>query len=159
MLNKYSKKSNDCKTVHNLYPRFLLLDSTQDVVYIWRYTLHQSGFDFSIQYQRHFSRRNLSVCAKIGTIILFLVKFVWKNQTSIFCEVHFLNAGRYSELLRAGRFRDRIPLRARFTTPAQKGPGVHPASYTMGTVSFPGVKRQGRGVDSPPHLSPRLKKE
>jgi hypothetical protein len=25
-------------------------------------------------------------------------------------------------------------------------------------VSFPGVKRQGRGVDHPPHLAPRLKK-
>jgi hypothetical protein len=26
------------------------------------------------------------------------------------------------------------------------------------TASFPGVKRQGRGVYHPPHLSPRLKK-
>ena len=26
-------------------------------------------------------------------------------------------------------------------------------------VSFPGVKRRGRGFDSPPHLAPRLKKE
>jgi hypothetical protein len=26
-------------------------------------------------------------------------------------------------------------------------------------VSFPGVKRPGRGVDHPPHLVPRLKKE
>jgi len=26
-------------------------------------------------------------------------------------------------------------------------------------VSFPGVKRPGRGVDHPPHLAPRLKKE
>jgi hypothetical protein len=26
-------------------------------------------------------------------------------------------------------------------------------------VSFPGVKRPGRGVDNPPHLAPRLKKE
>jgi len=29
----------------------------------------------------------------------------------------------------------------------------------MGTVSFPGVKRPGRGVDHPPHLAPKLKKE
>jgi len=27
---------------------------------------------------------------------------------------------------------------------------VHPASYTVGTGSFPGVKRPGRGVDHPP---------
>jgi len=29
----------------------------------------------------------------------------------------------------------------------------------MGTGSFPGVKRPGRGVDHPPHLASRLKKE
>jgi len=29
----------------------------------------------------------------------------------------------------------------------------------MGTGSFSGVKRPGRGVDHPPHLAPRLKKE
>jgi hypothetical protein len=28
-------------------------------------------------------------------------------------------------------------------------PGVNPASCTMGTGSFPGVKRPGRGVDHP----------
>jgi len=29
----------------------------------------------------------------------------------------------------------------------------------VGTGFFPGVKRPGRGVDHPPHLAPRLKKE
>jgi hypothetical protein len=48
---------------------------------------------------------------------------------------------------------------ARFSAPVQKGQGAHPASYTMGTGSFPGVKRPGRGVDHPSHLAPRLKKE
>ena len=42
---------------------------------------------------------------------------------------------------------------------AKTGPGAYPAPYTMGTGSFPGVKRPGRGVDNPPHLAPRLKKE
>ena len=51
------------------------------------------------------------------------------------------------------------PVEARFSAPVQTGPGVHPASYTMGTGSFPGVKRPGRGVDHPPHLAPRLKEE
>ena len=46
----------------------------------------------------------------------------------------------------------------RFSTPVQTDPGAHPASYTTGTGSFPGVKRLGRGVDHPPHLPPRLKK-
>ena len=39
---------------------------------------------------------------------------------------------------------------ARFSAPVQTGPGAQPASYTMGTGSFPGVKRPGRGVDHPP---------
>ena len=34
-----------------------------------------------------------------------------------------------------------------------------PASYTKGTGSFPGVRRPGRGVDHPPHLAPKLRKE
>ena len=42
---------------------------------------------------------------------------------------------------------------ARFSAPAQTGPGSHPASYTMGTGSFLGVKRPGRGVDHPPSSS------
>jgi hypothetical protein len=39
---------------------------------------------------------------------------------------------------------------ARFSSPDQTGSEAHPASYTMGTGSFPGVKRPGRGVDHPP---------
>ena len=42
---------------------------------------------------------------------------------------------------------------ARFSTPVQTDPGAHPDSYTMGTGSFPGVKRPGRGVDHPPPTS------
>ena len=41
----------------------------------------------------------------------------------------------------------------------QTGSKAHPASYTMGTGSFKGIERPGRGVDHPPHLAPRLKKE
>ena len=46
-----------------------------------------------------------------------------------------------------------------FSAPVQTGSEAHPASYTMGTGPFPGVKQPGRGVNHPPHLSPRLKKE
>ena len=34
-----------------------------------------------------------------------------------------------------------------FTAPVQTGAGTHPASYTTVNGSFPGVKRQGGGVD------------
>jgi len=39
--------------------------------------------------------------------------------------------------------------RARFSAPVQTGCGAHPASYTIGTGPFPGVKRSGCGVDHP----------
>ena len=67
---------------------------------------------------------------------------------------------RYSDSLRAGLSGNRTPVGgARFSAPVQTGPGAHPASYTMGTGTFPGVKRPGRDVDHPPHLAPRWKKE
>jgi hypothetical protein len=39
---------------------------------------------------------------------------------------------------------------ARFSAPVQTGPGTHPASCTIDTGSFPGVK-SGRGVTLTPH--------
>jgi len=57
---------------------------------------------------------------------------------------------RYSDWLRVGRSGDRILVGARFSAPVQTGPGAHPASCTMGTGSFPGV-RSGWGVTLSPH--------
>jgi hypothetical protein len=48
---------------------------------------------------------------------------------------------------------------ARFFAHVQTGPETHPASCTMGTWSFPGVKRPGRGADHPPSSSAEVKKE
>ena len=48
---------------------------------------------------------------------------------------------------------------ARFSAPVQTGPGTHPAPYTMGTGSFPGVKRPGRGVDHQPPSSAKVKEK
>ena len=49
---------------------------------------------------------------------------------------------------------------ARFSAPVQTAPGAHPASCTMGTGSFLGVK-SGRGVTLTPHplLVPLVMKE
>jgi len=46
---------------------------------------------------------------------------------------------------------------ARFSAPIQTGHGAHPASYTMGTGSFPGVKRPGRGVGHRPPSGAEVK--
>jgi hypothetical protein len=48
---------------------------------------------------------------------------------------------------------------ARFFAHAQTGPGAHPASCTMGTGYFPGVKRPGRGADHPPPPSAEVENE
>jgi len=70
------------------------------------------------------------------------------------CLLHVSNwAGwrcRYSDWPRAGRYGGRIPMEARSSAPVQTGSGAHPASCTMGTGSFPGVK-SGRGVTLNPH--------
>jgi len=48
---------------------------------------------------------------------------------------------------------------ARFSAPVQTGPGAYPASCTMGTGSFPGLKRnRERGVDPSPPSSAVVKK-
>jgi hypothetical protein len=66
-----------------------------------------------------------------------------------------------------GRYSDSIGLdgpgiesrwEARFSALVQTGPETQPASYTMGTGSFLGVKRPGRGVDHL-RLASRFKKE
>ena len=42
---------------------------------------------------------------------------------------------------------------SRFSAPVQTGTGAQPASYTMGTGTFPGGKRPERGVNQPPSSS------
>ena len=86
---------------------------------------------------------------------------IYKKQFKI---ALYINTGPGSSVgiatdLRAGMSGDRILMGVRFSSPVQTGRGAHPASCTMGTGSYPGVKRPGRGVDHPPHLAPRLKKE
>jgi len=46
-----------------------------------------------------------------------------------------------------------------FFAPVQTSRGAHPASYTVGIGSFPGVKRPGRGVDYPPPSSATVKEK
>ena len=59
----------------------------------------------------------------------------------------------YSAWLRAGRSGDRIPVGAKFSASFQTSPGAKPASYKMGTGSFPEVKSD-RGVTPAPHSLP-----
>jgi hypothetical protein len=38
-----------------------------------------------------------------------------------------------------------------------EGPEAHPASYTIGTGSLPGIKQPGHGIDYPPPSSAEVK--
>jgi len=83
-----------------------------------------------------------------------------QNLSSSF--LHFCGSGQLSQCsdwLRAGRSKDQIPVGERFFARVQTGPGAHPASCTMGTGSFLGVK-SSRGVtlNSHPLLVPWSRK-
>jgi hypothetical protein len=69
----------------------------------------------------------------------------------------FYGGSRYSGSLRAGRSGDRIPVQARFSAPVQTSPRANPASYTMRTGSFPGLKWPWYGVDHPPPSSAKVR--
>ena len=75
------------------------------------------------------------------------------NISPLFCKKRTID----SDLLRAGRAGDRIPVRSRFPAPVETGPGAHPASYTMGIGSVSGLKRLGRDVNRPPLSSAEVK--
>ena len=64
---------------------------------------------------------------------------------------------RYSDSLRAGRCREPIPVRARFSAPVQIGPGAHSASYTMRTGSLSRGKAAGAWRNHPPLSSAEVK--
>jgi hypothetical protein len=53
----------------------------------------------------------------------------------------------------------KIQVGVRFFAHVQTGPGAHPVSCTMGTGSFPEVKRPGRGADHPPPSSVEVENE
>ena len=57
---------------------------------------------------------------------------------------------RYSDWLWAGWSADQIPVGLRFFAPVQTSHGAHPASCTMSTGSFLGVK-SGQSLTLTPH--------
>jgi len=99
---------------------------------------------------------------------VFISGWFWKILVSlptIFATVRVFIVGRVaqsvSRLATGWTVRGSNPGgRARFSALVQTGPGTHPASCTMGTGSFPGVKSD-RGVRLTPHplLVPLVMKE
>ena len=84
----------------------------------------------------------------VNTSKLSLQATYW-GQSLLTASLHGVSCGPGSSVgiateLRAGRSGNRIPVGRGFP-PFQTVPGAHPASYTMGTGSFPGVN-YGRGM-------------
>jgi hypothetical protein len=77
--------------------------------------------------------------------------------SNIYSTVYVAEFSQYSDSLWAGWSGDRIPVGPRFSAPFQTRSGAHPASYTMGTRSFLGVKRVGYGIVHPPPSSAKVK--
>jgi len=51
------------------------------------------------------------------------------------------------------------PSKSKLSAPVQTSPKAHPASYIMGNGPFPEVRWLENGVNNPPHLPLKLKKE
>jgi hypothetical protein len=85
------------------------------------------------------------IIAAFGSSVFHLKHITWFTSISLFSVMYTEPAwrSRYSDSLRAGRSGDRIPVGARFSAPIQTSSEAHPASCTMGTGSFPGVKAAG----------------
>jgi len=90
-----------------------------------------------------------------GSSVQFWVEHAQYVQFELFLKykiiIIFINI---IDLLQAGRSGDRILVGERFTISFFNGPRAHAVPG-----HFPEVNWLGRGVDHPPHLVPRLKKE
>jgi len=110
-----------------------------------------------VQASLNFVTHEISFCFQVFENLSHFQNVQLKFHSIFLHEEGFYCVGRYSDLLRAGRSGDRIPVGAIFSAPVQTGSGAHPASYTMGTGSFPGLKPPGRDVDNPPPSSAQVK--
>ena len=75
----------------------------------------------------------------------------WEEQRPRVIRILFIHSlnflfRKYEEIMRFTHAVSSIWFRQ---SPVQTGPGVHPACCAVGTGSFPGVKRPGRGADHP----------
>ena len=142
-------------------PQTLALDRAIAGIFIYPETKYLTIY---FPRKRPASSNAMSVALSIIGIPLLLVQPATKRrclkESSNFLNLMVAHKGlrlgylsRYSDSLRAGRSGDRITVGARFSAPVQTGPRAHPASSTMSTGSFPGVKPPGRGADPPPPSS------
>jgi hypothetical protein len=86
----------------------------------------------------------MSACPSVS------LSFCVEQLESYWTDAHEIWYMRVWRLTAGWTVRGSNPGEARFSAPVQTGPGAHPASFTMGTGLFPGVKC-GRGVTLTTH--------
>jgi hypothetical protein len=91
------------------------------------------------------------VCYNLFSLIVFIGKHVPLQNSNTTCY-------KFSFAI-SSNSGDRNLVGARFFAHVQTGPGAHPASCTMGTGCFPGVKQAGSGADHPPLPSAEVENE
>ena len=96
--------------------------------------------------------------ASLAILYLFHIRHCYCMS---YFKCYYLSVGRESVVSLATCYRldgPGIEFRwgVRFSAPVQTSHGAHPASYTMGTGSFPGVKRPGRSIDHQYPSSPEV---
>ena len=85
-------------------------------------------------------------------------KLTHKQPKNFHCYCGLGQYSQYSDSLQAGRFRDQTPVGGQdLLNLSRPAPGAHPASYTIGTRPFLGVKWPGHGVDHLPPSSDKVK--
>jgi hypothetical protein len=112
---------------------------------------------FPIVKERHFQSKFRGIdCFEIETVLLIPVRKTVLNLNCIAAIWKYFTVGRDNSVGTRTRYGLDGPgiesrLGARFSAAVQIGPEAHPSSYTMGTWSFPGLKRPVRGFEHSPH--------
>jgi hypothetical protein len=92
----------------------------------------------------------LAVRQRMNDVYVFILN-KWLSKVSYILPGYF---SRYSSWLRSGQSEDRIPLRARFSTPIHTLPEAHTTSYK---ISFRGVNRPESGANHAPPSKAEVK--
>jgi hypothetical protein len=114
----------------------LLLFTSNELLGNFPFVSHREIFPHLCQTVYHITKQFIW---KISILLIHLISLKVSSSYVTFNG----QLSQYSDSLLAVLSGDRIPVGARFSATIQSGPGAHPASYTMGTGSFLGVKWPG----------------
>jgi hypothetical protein len=161
--HRYSIRSYCLARQPSLWNPWLFLGTSaiviKSVVISWHFSHHYALRGYCLALQP--SLFNPWLFIGTSAIVVKSVVIPWHSSHLYAIRGYYLSLqlSRYSDWLRAGRSVDLIPVEVRFFCTLPDGPWAHPAPFTMGTGSFPGVKLPGRGANHPPPPSDEVEKQ